>query len=137
MPSLPDAANHFPMIRGLDSHESRADSFVAGTDGCDIWEVDGTSRTVVDGHTADVHMVAPHPVLADEFVTTDESGTVFIWDAKAHMLKTSCLVGFKCHSVDVSSARLSGFLCLRSASQHTRLLQPRPFPSAPSSRPEL
>ena len=105
MPSLPEQPDAYPMIRGLDAHESREDSFVAGTDGCDIWEVDSSSRTVIDGHTANVHMTATHPdpKLAHMFVTADESGTVFVWDSRVRCLHSSCLVGFKCCAIDISS----------------------------------
>lgn len=47
-PKAPLAAEQLPMVRGLDSHVLKEDEFIAGTDGCDIWEVDKDPRVLVE-----------------------------------------------------------------------------------------
>jgi hypothetical protein len=39
MPSAPLEKEKLPMLRALDTHPSKPTEFIAGTDGCDIWEV--------------------------------------------------------------------------------------------------
>ena len=80
-PSLPGHQDVFPQIKGLDWHVSKEiHEFVAGTSGCDIWVAQGpdTQYSVLDGHSAGVFMVAPHPKNPALFVTADESGLSLI-----------------------------------------------------------
>jgi hypothetical protein len=39
MPSAPLEKEKLPMLRALDTHPAKPAEFIAGTDGCDIWEV--------------------------------------------------------------------------------------------------
>ena len=39
MPSAPLEKEKLPMLRALDTHPSKPTEFIAGTEGCDIWEV--------------------------------------------------------------------------------------------------
>lgn len=108
-PSLLVDGEVYPVIKGLDWHHSqRESSFVVGTSGCDLWAVTapgpGGQRTVLDGHSAAVHMVAPHPVDADQFVTADESGTVLRYNVSSRLLEARTILGFKCYAIAVSSA---------------------------------
>lgn len=106
-PSLPGHQDVFPQIRGLDWHVSKElHEFVAGTSGCDIWVVQGpeTQFSVLDGHSAGVSMVAPHPKNPDLFLTADESGNVLRYNAKRRTLECRTLMDFKCYAVAVSSA---------------------------------
>lgn len=49
------------MVRGLDCHVAKPVEFVAGTDGCDVWEVDKDPRVLVEGHSGHVAQCACHP----------------------------------------------------------------------------
>lgn len=52
------------------------DEFIAGTDGCDIWEVDKDPRILIEGHEEDVCHVAVHPRDPAVFATACASGKV-------------------------------------------------------------
>ena len=120
-PSLPDQGAVYPMVKGLDWHHSQPDNtFVVGTAGCDLWAIAGpkAARTVLDGHSANVHMVAVHPRDPTRFVTADETGTVLKYNTESRLLEHRTVLGFKCYAIAVSSAHLrSGFCaccrCLR------------------------
>ena len=108
-PALLTGGEAFPVIKGLDWHHSQPEhSFVVGTSGCDLWAVSGAGpgkqRTVLDGHSASVHMVAPHPTDANLFVTADESGTVLRYNVRSRLLEARTVLGFKCYAIAVSSA---------------------------------
>lgn len=105
-PCLPDQGEVHPMVRGLDWHPSHPENaFIVGTSGCDLWRVTGnTQRAVLDGHSAAVHMVAPHPEDATRFVTADESGTVLKYNTESRLLEGRTVLGFRCYAVAISSA---------------------------------
>jgi hypothetical protein len=56
--------------------QAKPDEFIAGTDGCDIWEVDRDPRVLVEGHEEDIWHVATHPTDPAEFATACGSGQV-------------------------------------------------------------
>lgn len=108
-PSLPGHQDVFPQIKGLDWHASKElHEFVAGTSGCDIWVVRGpdTQYSVLDGHSAGVSMVAPHPKNPALFVTADESGNILRYNSKTRTLECRTLMDFKCYAVAVSCVLL-------------------------------
>lgn len=56
--------------------QAKPAEFIAGTDGCDIWEVDRDPRVLVEGHEEDIFHVAVHPTDPAEFATACGSGQV-------------------------------------------------------------
>lgn len=113
-PKLPDQPDQYPMVRGMDAHALKGNTFVCGTDGCDIWEVDATPRTILDGHTETVFMAAVHPQHAHLFATADESGCVSQWNTNTRQIERSAMLGFKCYAIDISSAYLLALQALLS-----------------------
>jgi microtubule-associated protein-like 5 len=110
-PCLPDQGEVRPMVKGLDWHPSQpTSSYIVGTSGCDLWRVTGSGpgeqRTVLDGHSAQAHMVAPHPTDATRFVTTDESGAVLKYNVERRVLEGRTMLGFRCSAVAISSTCL-------------------------------
>ncbi|CAD7702032.1 unnamed protein product [Ostreobium quekettii] len=91
-----------PMIRGLDSHPLKPVEFVAGTDGCDIWEVDRDPRVMIEGHQGDVYCCAAHPADASVFATASEAHRVMLWDAGRREMLRSASMGFVCRSIAFS-----------------------------------
>lgn len=68
-----------PIVVALDAHEALNREFLAGTNGCDIWEVDADPRVLVEGHEDDLDEVAAHPEEPHTFATACSSGKVRGW----------------------------------------------------------
>jgi echinoderm microtubule-associated protein-like 5 len=108
-PCLPGQGDVRPMIKGLDRHPSQpANTCIVGTSACDLWRITGTGQkqqqTVLDGHSAQVHMVATHPEDATRFVTADESGAVMKYNVERRILEGRTILGFRCSAIAISSA---------------------------------
>ena len=89
------------MFRGLDTLPG-SEQFIAGTNKCDIWEVDQSPRVLVYGHMADLYSVSAHPNDSDKYASCCISSRVFVWSAKQRtMLRTSDL-GMLCKEVTYS-----------------------------------
>lgn len=95
-PTAPLEKESLPMLRGLDSHPSKPVEFVAGTERCDIWEVDKDPRVLVEGHQADVYSCAAHPTDPTIFATACDSNRV-----ERDMLRAASM-GFMCRSIAFS-----------------------------------
>lgn len=96
-----------PQFRGLDCRPG-SKCFVAGTNKCDIWEIDDDQpttavKTLIYGHTADLYGIAWHPLRPNVFATACESERVFVWDAEARELLRTCSIGYKGRSCAFSS----------------------------------
>lgn len=83
-----------PMICGLDCHPAKQVEFVAGTDGCDVWEVDSSPRIVVEGHEDDVTECATHPERPELFATACHNSQVRIFDTRIRDVVRSASMGF-------------------------------------------
>ncbi|KAK3262979.1 hypothetical protein CYMTET_28194, partial [Cymbomonas tetramitiformis] len=91
-----------PALRALDCLPG-SNVFIAGTNRCDIWEVDETPEVMIYGHSADLYGLAVNPVRPERFATACESDRVFLFDAvRRHMLRTVSLGGIKARSVAFS-----------------------------------
>lgn len=101
-PTAPLEKEAVPMIRGLDSHPLKKVEFIAGTHGCDVWEVDKDPRVLIEGHQADVYSCAAHPRDPALFATASESNRVSLWHAHKHELVRSASMGFVCRSIAFS-----------------------------------
>jgi hypothetical protein len=55
---------------------SGSDAYVAGTDCCDVWEVDESPSVLVYGHSGAVAAVAWHPGQPSVLVSVDSEGQV-------------------------------------------------------------
>eukprot|EP00210_Caulerpa_lentillifera_P000626 g605.t1 len=97
-----------PMIRALDIHPTQSTEFIAGTDGCDIWEVDSDPRVLIEGHRGDVYCCAVHPNDATVFATVSDAGRVFLWDARTRNIQITTCVGFPLRSVAFSEEEFLG-----------------------------
>lgn len=100
-----------PIVRAIDFAPRVHDGFLIGTSQNDIYEVSSAgAKVLVSGQMGDIYEVAPfpHPERCSEFVTVDESGNVYVWDADRRDLVRSAspeigaLVG-----VAVSSAAIA------------------------------
>eukprot|EP01044_Picomonas_judraskeda_P014565 COSAG03_NODE_2331_length_2879_cov_1.649281_2_plen_494_part_00 len=69
-----------PTIIALDC-EANSDTFVAGTDRNDIWEVDEDPRVMVEGQSGDVTGLAPHPLRPNLYCTACGDGSIYVWDS--------------------------------------------------------
>ncbi|GMH32772.1 hypothetical protein BSKO_00606 [Bryopsis sp. KO-2023] len=107
-PSAPLEKESVPMLRGLDSHPLKPVEFIAGTDGCDIWEVDKDPRVLIEGNQADVYCCAAHPHEANVFATASECNRVILWDAKKREMLRSASMGFVCRSIAFSEEEFPG-----------------------------
>ena len=74
-----------PAVRALDC-SPMSNVFIAGTNRCDVWEVDETPSVVVDGHQGDVRALATHPKVSSLFVTASVTGRLYVWDNKMRSL---------------------------------------------------
>ena len=74
-----------PAVRALDSAPD-SDAFIAGTNRCDIWEVDETPSAIIDGHQGEVRALAAHPKVSSLFATASMAGRVYVWDGKLRAL---------------------------------------------------
>ena len=74
-----------PAVRALDSAPD-SDAFIAGTNRCDIWEVDESPTAIIDGHQGEVRALAAHPKVSSLFVTASMAGRVYVWDSKLRAL---------------------------------------------------
>eukprot|EP00200_Dunaliella_tertiolecta_P007628 CAMPEP_0202381592 /NCGR_PEP_ID=MMETSP1127-20130417/37027_1 /ASSEMBLY_ACC=CAM_ASM_000462 /TAXON_ID=3047 /ORGANISM="Dunaliella tertiolecta, Strain CCMP1320" /LENGTH=1435 /DNA_ID=CAMNT_0048980603 /DNA_START=339 /DNA_END=4646 /DNA_ORIENTATION=+ len=83
-----------PSVTALDCHHLRQREFVAGTDQCDIWEVDKDPRVLVEGHEETVEHVATHPRNPSIFVTGCRSGKVRVWNMDTRQVEREASVGF-------------------------------------------
>jgi microtubule-associated protein-like 5 len=111
-PKAPLEDEVLPMVRSLDTHPlkdgdgagggSAFPEFIAGTDGCDIWEVDRDPRVLVEGHEDDVYVCAVHPALPHIFATACSSNRVRVWDARTRDVHRSASIGFACAGVAFS-----------------------------------
>jgi hypothetical protein len=120
---LPGHEEVFPKITGLDWHRSKGNShFIAGTSGCDIWVVDegGAQYAILDGHSAGVAMVAPHPQHSHLFVSADDSGNVLRYNSQTRMLECRTLLDFKCYALAVSSVQSLAFFLGEGACRASR-----------------
>ena len=97
-----------PGIRAIDSLPG-SDRFAVGTNRCDVWEVAPDAQEVlVNGHTADLHGVAWHPVKPNVFASTCESSRIFVWDARDRAMLRTCSVGFAAKKCAFSAGPLGG-----------------------------
>lgn len=90
------------MVRALDAHPAKPSEFVAGTDGCDVWEVDSDPRVLVEGHSGHVQQCACHPHFHSTFATVDESKAVMLWDMETRALVRCADVGIAAVAVGFS-----------------------------------
>eukprot|EP00736_Rhodelphis_marinus_P001305 Rmarinus@m.21730 len=97
--SIPAEAHEgVPVLRALDSFPG-SNVFIAGSDKCDIWEVDETPEILIEGHSADAYMVACHPFHAPIFATAAEGRFVHIWDADDRKCLRKLYIGTRGRSV--------------------------------------
>ncbi|KAG2496899.1 hypothetical protein HYH03_004906 [Edaphochlamys debaryana] len=95
-----------PLVVALDTHAVLNEEFLAGTNGCDIWEVDQDPRVLVEGHEDSLNEVAPHPEFPHLFASVCESGTARIWDARIRDVILSADLGYKLTGVAFSNEKL-------------------------------
>lgn len=100
-----------PVVRSIDyfapkggSEGSAEYQFIAGTSQNDVWRVDGHPRQLVSGQVGDIFGVATHPAQTAEFVTVDDGGNVYVWDADERELERSASIGGQLIGVAVSEA---------------------------------
>ncbi|KAK3276728.1 hypothetical protein CYMTET_15223 [Cymbomonas tetramitiformis] len=96
-----------PVLRALDSLPG-SDVFVAGSNKCDVWEVDETPEPLIFGHSADLYQVAWHPRFPEIFATACESTRVCLFDAAKRALIRNTNVGFQARSVCFSQQPVGG-----------------------------
>lgn len=105
-PGPPLKGEQLPMIRALDAHPYLATEFIAGTDGCDIWEVDKDPRIIIEGHEDDLHVVAAHPTDPCIFATACGSGKVRVWSTQKRDVVLCANMGFCASAVTFSEEPL-------------------------------
>ncbi|KAK3275930.1 hypothetical protein CYMTET_15970, partial [Cymbomonas tetramitiformis] len=98
---LPHMTKGIPALKALDSMPG-SNTFIVGTDLCDIWEVDESPDVLIYGHTADLYSVCFHPTKPPIFMSASESSRVFLWNADNRALVRSCSVGFQCRVANFS-----------------------------------
>jgi microtubule-associated protein-like 6 len=69
-----------PTIIALDCMEN-SETFVAGDDRNDIWEVDEDPKVMIEGQSGDVTGLAPHPLRPNLYCTACGDGSVYVWDS--------------------------------------------------------
>ncbi|EFJ49062.1 hypothetical protein VOLCADRAFT_90304 [Volvox carteri f. nagariensis] len=84
-----------PLVVALDCHASLDREFLAGTDGCDIWEVDADPRIIVEGHEQDLDEVAAHAESPYTFATACQSGKLRVWDSRRRDVVKSADLGYE------------------------------------------
>ena len=90
-----------PMFRGLDCMPG-SHVFVAGTNRCDIWEVDETPRVLVYGHMAEVYSLAIHPTDPDKYASCCLSTRIFVWSVAQKTMTRTADVGLMCKEIAFS-----------------------------------
>ena len=88
-----------PQFRGLDCKPGSG-KFIAGTNRCDIWEVDADPEILIFGHAADLYGVCCHPKVPHVFMTACESDKIAIWDIKSRKMLRQLSMGTKARCVD-------------------------------------
>ena len=58
-----------------------SDTFIAGDDRNDIWEVDEDPQVMVEGQSGDVTGLAPHPLRPNLYATACADGSIYVWDS--------------------------------------------------------
>ncbi|KXZ48848.1 hypothetical protein GPECTOR_25g433 [Gonium pectorale] len=96
-----------PMVVSLDAHDALDKEFIAGTDGCDIWEVDADPRVLVEGHEAPLDEVACHPEDPDTFGTACTSGKLRVWNARRRDVVMCADLGYKLSGIAYSQEQLA------------------------------
>eukprot|EP00238_Polyblepharides_amylifera_P000834 CAMPEP_0196571110 /NCGR_PEP_ID=MMETSP1081-20130531/1276_1 /TAXON_ID=36882 /ORGANISM="Pyramimonas amylifera, Strain CCMP720" /LENGTH=507 /DNA_ID=CAMNT_0041887893 /DNA_START=231 /DNA_END=1754 /DNA_ORIENTATION=- len=114
-----------PAIRGLDCQDEGGDVFIAGTDNCDIWEVDKDPEPLVFGHSGPVNCVATHPAKPAVFASVISvgslqrgAGRVLLWQADMRSLTRSASVNYACKSCSFSCSALGSSAVDDSPSHH-------------------
>ncbi|GLC70429.1 hypothetical protein PLESTF_000972700 [Pleodorina starrii] len=95
-----------PLVVALDCHSSLDREFLAGTDGCDIWEVDADPRVLVEGHEDDLDEAAPHAESPYTFATACKSGKLRVWDARRRDVSKSADLGYPLSGIAYSQEPL-------------------------------
>ncbi|GIL75046.1 hypothetical protein Vretifemale_4865, partial [Volvox reticuliferus] len=95
-----------PLVVAVDCHASLDREFLAGTDGCDIWEVDADPRIVVEGHEDALDEVAAHPESPYTFATACDSGKLRVWDARRRDVVKSADLGYALCGIAFSQEHL-------------------------------
>ncbi|KAG2428966.1 hypothetical protein HXX76_011210 [Chlamydomonas incerta] len=96
-----------PIVVALDAHEDLDREFLAGTNGCDIWEVDADPRVLVEGHEEDLDEVAAHPEEPHTFATACSSGKVRVWDARRRDVVRCADMGYPLMGIAFSQEHLT------------------------------
>ncbi|KAK3283901.1 hypothetical protein CYMTET_8419, partial [Cymbomonas tetramitiformis] len=79
-------------VVGLDSLPSLPNCFIAGTNKCEIWEVDKDPEVLIFGHAGDLYGVAAHPKDPTVFASVSEAARIYVWDTSTfNMSKTASL----------------------------------------------
>ncbi|GFR50670.1 hypothetical protein Agub_g12921 [Astrephomene gubernaculifera] len=96
-----------PLVVALDCHPQLDREFLAGTNGCDIWEVDADPRVIVEGHEDDLDEVAAHSECPHTFATACRSGKCRVWDARRRDVVMSADLGYPLCGVAFSQEPLA------------------------------
>ena len=79
----PKREDDVPAYTAIDTDPQHPDKFIAGSKQNDVWEIDKDPRVLVEGQSADVYGLAPHPTMDDIYASGCEDGSVYLWDGDA------------------------------------------------------